>query len=99
MYDLAKMGPPRANTCPIHVVFVKSQAAKERLKPALVPGNVDKTMAAPVFAIVANDMQFFRLIPRLFPQSRNLLISSRLLARKNLLASTPYEMDLFKVPT
>ena len=68
VYDLAKMGPTSANTCPIHVVFVKSQAAKERLKPALVPGNVDKTMAAPVCAIVANDMQFFQLIPRLFPQ-------------------------------
>jgi 3-hydroxypropanoate dehydrogenase len=69
VYDLAKMGPTSANTCPMHVVFVKSREAKERLKPALVPGNVAKTMAAPVCAIVANDLRFFELIPRLFPQN------------------------------
>jgi 3-hydroxypropanoate dehydrogenase len=69
VYDLAKMGPTSANTCPMHIIFVKSQAAKERLKPALIPGNVAKTMAAPVCAIVANDMQFYEFIPRLFPQN------------------------------
>jgi 3-hydroxypropanoate dehydrogenase len=69
VYDLAKMGPTSANTCPMHVVFVKSPAAKERLKPALIPGNVAKTMAAPVCTIVANDMQFYEFIPRLFPQN------------------------------
>ena len=69
IYDLAKMGPTSANTCPMHLVFVKSPAAKERLKPSLMAGNVDKTMDAPVCAIVANDMQFFQLIPRLFPQN------------------------------
>ena len=43
--DLAKMGPTSANMCPMRVVFVKSRAAKEKLKPALDAGNVDKTMA------------------------------------------------------
>jgi 3-hydroxypropanoate dehydrogenase len=69
VYDLAKMGPTSANTCPMRIVFVKSPAAKERLKPALAPGNVDKTMAAPVCAIIANDLRFYEHIPRLFPQN------------------------------
>lgn len=68
IYDLAKYGPTSANTSPMCVVFVKSQAAKERLKRALHEGNQAKTMAAPVTAIVANDMRFFEHIPRLFPQ-------------------------------
>jgi len=69
MYDLAKMGPTSANTSPMRVVFVKSREAKERLKPALAPGNVEKTMAAPATAIVANDMRFYEFIPKLWPHS------------------------------
>ncbi|HWE97318.1 MAG TPA: malonic semialdehyde reductase [Tepidisphaeraceae bacterium] len=67
VYDLAKLGPTSANTNPMRVVFVKSAEGKERLKPALSPGNVEKTMAAPVCAIIANDMRFHELIPRLWP--------------------------------
>lgn len=67
VYDLAKFGPTSANTMPMRIVFVKSREAKERLKPALAPGNLDKTMAAPVTAIFADDQQFFEHIPRLFP--------------------------------
>ena len=47
VYDLAKMGPTSANMCPMRIVFVKSPEAKERLKPALDAGNVDKTMVPP----------------------------------------------------
>ena len=68
LYNLYKLGPTSANTSPMRVVFVKSQAAKERLKPALQAGNVDKTMAAPVCAIVADDMRFYEFVPKLFPQ-------------------------------
>ena len=46
VYDLAALGPTSANTSPMRVVFVKSPGAKERLKPALMAGNVEKTMAA-----------------------------------------------------
>jgi 3-hydroxypropanoate dehydrogenase len=67
VYDLAKLGPTSANTSPMRIEFVKSREAKERLKPALAPGNVDKTMAAPVCAIIANDSEFYEFIPRLFP--------------------------------
>jgi len=69
IYDLAKLGPTSANTSPMRVVFVKSQIAKERLKPALAPGNLAKTMVAPVTAIVADDQRFHEFTPRLFPQS------------------------------
>jgi 3-hydroxypropanoate dehydrogenase len=67
VYDLAKMGPTSANMSPMRIVFVKSRQAKERLKPALAAGNVDKTMAAPVTAIIAMDVHFFEQLPKLFP--------------------------------
>lgn len=69
VYDLAKMGPTSANMCPLRIVFVKSAAAKERLKPALDAGNMDKTMAAPVTAILAMDIRFYEQLPKLFPHT------------------------------
>jgi 3-hydroxypropanoate dehydrogenase len=69
VYELARLGPTSFNTCPARIVFVKSPEAKERLKPALIPANVEKTMAAPVTAIVATDMRFYEHIPRLLPQN------------------------------
>ena len=69
VYDLAKMGPTSANMCPLRIIFVKSQAAKERLKPALDPGNVHKTMTAPVTAILGMDIRFYEKLPRLFPHT------------------------------
>ena len=67
LYDLVRMGPTANNSTPFRVVFVKSANAKEKLKPALAPGNVDKTMNAPVTAIVAFDLAFHANMPRLFP--------------------------------
>jgi 3-hydroxypropanoate dehydrogenase len=67
VYDLARMGPTSANMCPMRVVFVKSKEAKEKLKPALDAGNVAKTMAAPVTAIIAMDVHFYEKLPKLFP--------------------------------
>lgn len=66
-YDLARLGPTSANSLPARFVFLTTPAAKARLKPALAPGNVDKTMAAPVTVIVAWDTQFHENLPRLFP--------------------------------
>jgi 3-hydroxypropanoate dehydrogenase len=68
LYDLAKWGPTSANMSPMRLVFVKSKEAKEQLTPALIPGNVDRTMAAPVTVIVAEDSRFYEHLPRLFPQ-------------------------------
>lgn len=67
--DLAKMGPTAANSSPMRVVFVKSAEAKEKLKPCLSPGNVDKTMTAPVTAVVAFDPAFYDRLPKLFPHA------------------------------
>ena len=69
LYELLKWGPTSANCSPMRVVFVKSAAAKERLRPALAPGNLDKTMAAPATAIVAYDLEFYENLPRLFPHT------------------------------
>jgi 3-hydroxypropanoate dehydrogenase len=69
VYDLAKMGPTSANMCPMRLVFVKSKGAKEKLKPTLDTGNVDKTMAAPVTAIIGMDIRFYEQLPKLFPHA------------------------------
>lgn len=67
LYELARMPPTAANSQPARFLFVTSEAAKARLKPALDPGNVDKTMAAPVTAIVAYDTLFHDQMTKLFP--------------------------------
>jgi 3-hydroxypropanoate dehydrogenase len=69
VYELAKMGPTSANMSPMRIVFVKSQAAKERLKPALDAGNLQKTMAAPVTAVIGMDVHFYNELPKLFPHA------------------------------
>jgi 3-hydroxypropanoate dehydrogenase len=69
VYDLARMGPTSANMCPLRIVFVKSREAKEKLKPCLDAGNVDKTMKAPVTAILAMAVHFFEELPKLFPHA------------------------------
>lgn len=69
IYDLLKFGPTSANMCPARFAFVKSREAKEKLKPHLDAGNVEKTMAAPVTVIIANDLRFYDQLPKLFPHS------------------------------
>jgi 3-hydroxypropanoate dehydrogenase len=66
-YELARMGPTSANGSPARFVFLTSEAAKERLVPALMPGNVDKTRSAPVTVIIAQDMEFYEQLPKLSP--------------------------------
>lgn len=65
--DLAKWGPTSANCSPLRVVFVRSKAAKARLAPAMAPGNLEKTMAAPATAILGYDLEFHEYLPRLYP--------------------------------
>ena len=69
IYDLARLGPTSANSSPARFVFLTTPEAKERLAPALMPGNVDKTRSAPVTAIVAWDTEFYEHLPRLFRQA------------------------------
>ena len=69
IYDLLKWGPTSANSSPARFVFVRSAAAKERLLACVSPGNVEKTRAAPVTAIVGMDMAFYEKLPFLFPHA------------------------------
>lgn len=69
LYDLMKMGPTSANCLPARILFVRSREAKERLRPALGAGNAEKTMAAPVTAILGYDLKFYDLLPKLFPHN------------------------------
>lgn len=66
-WDHARMGPTSANSQPARIVFVVSAEAKEKLRPALIPTNVDKTMSAPATAIIAYDLAFYDLLPELYP--------------------------------
>jgi 3-hydroxypropanoate dehydrogenase len=69
LIDLTLLGPTSANSSPARFVFVKSPEAQEKLRPALSPGNLDKTMAAPVTAIIGMDMAFYEHLPKLFPHA------------------------------
>ena len=66
-YELAAFGPTSANTTPARYVFLTTLHAKERLRPALAPANIEKTMAAPVTVIIAWDTEFHEKLPKLFP--------------------------------
>ena len=67
IYNLMKWGPTSANSSPARIVFVKSPAAKAKLLPCMAEGNVEKTKTAPVTAIIAQDMEFYEKLPKLFP--------------------------------
>ncbi len=67
VWDLMKMGPTSANCSPARIVFVRSAEGKEKLRPTLSSGNLQKTMQAPVTAIVAWDSAFYDRLPTLFP--------------------------------
>jgi 3-hydroxypropanoate dehydrogenase len=84
VYELAVLGPTSLNCCPMRVLFLKSKEAKEKLKPALDPGNVEKTMAAPVTAIIANDQAFYEQLPVLFPHldARSWFVDNKDLAKE-----------------
>ncbi|TVQ47876.1 MAG: malonic semialdehyde reductase [Gammaproteobacteria bacterium] len=67
LFDLVRMGPTSANCSPLRIEFIKSDAAKNRLKPCLMDGNVEKTMSAPVTAILAFDTLFYEHMDQLYP--------------------------------
>jgi len=69
LYNLMKWGPTSANACPARIVFVKSDEARARMKPALAEGNVEKSMTAPVVAVVGMDLEFYEKLPKLFPHT------------------------------
>ena len=71
IYDILKMGPTSANSSPARFVFLRTKEAKDRLAPAMSSGNMEKTMTAPVVAIVAYDPRFYEKLPQLFPHNQD----------------------------
>ena len=69
--EVMKWGPTSANCQPARFVFLRSTQAKERLKPALSPTNLAKTMAAPVCALIAYDTRFYEYLPKMFPHNQD----------------------------
>ncbi len=69
LYELMKWGPTSVNSSPARILFLRTPEAKQRLLPALSPGNVDKTMGSPVTAIVGYDGRFYEHLPKLFPHT------------------------------
>ena len=69
LYNLVKNCPTSANSEPMRVVFLKSKESKERIKEHLTEGNVEKTMTAPIVAIIAYDSKFYDHLPKLFPHN------------------------------
>src|ERR1700726_1788290 len=96
-YELARLGPTSANGSPARFVFLTTPEAKARLKPVLAPGNVDKTMAAPVTVIVAWDTEFHENLPRLFPQAdvRSYFVGNKPLIEENAFRNSSLQAAYF----
>jgi 3-hydroxypropanoate dehydrogenase len=96
-YELARLGPTSANGSPARFVFLTTPGAKALLKPALAPGNVDKTMAAPVTVIIAWDTEFHEHLPRLFPQAdmRSYFVGNKALIEENAFRNSSLQAAYF----
>jgi 3-hydroxypropanoate dehydrogenase len=97
IYELARLGPTSANSSPARYVFVTTDEAKARLLPALMPGNVEQTRAAPVTVIVAWDTEFYDQLPKLFPQKdmRALFAGNRALIEETALRNSSLQGAYF----
>ena len=96
-YELARLGPTSANGSPARFVFLTTPGAKALLKPVLAPGNVDKTMAAPVTVIIAWDMEFHEHLPKLFPQAdiRSYFVGNKPLIEENTFRNSSLQAAYF----
>ena len=65
-HDLMKWGPTSANSQPMRIVYLRSKESREKLRPALGATNLEKTLKAPIVAIVAYDTRFWEHLPRMF---------------------------------
>ncbi|MEY3220922.1 MAG: hypothetical protein RIT27_2279 [Pseudomonadota bacterium] len=69
LYDLLKFAPTSANASPARFLFLTSKESKEKLKPFLLEGNIEKTLQAPVTVIIGYDVTFYEQLPFLFPHT------------------------------
>ena len=67
LYDTVKFAPSASNTCPMRILFVISDTAKDKLMEAVGDGNKPKVQTAPVIAVVAHDMEFYKHLGTLAP--------------------------------
>jgi 3-hydroxypropanoate dehydrogenase len=97
VYELARLGPTSANASPARFVFLTTPGAKALLKPILTPGNVDKTMAAPVTVIIAWDTEFHENLPRLFPHAdlRSYFVGNKPLIEENAFRNSSLQAAYF----
>jgi len=65
-HDIMKWGPTSANSQPARFLYLRSGESREKLRPALSAANLEKTMKAPLAAIVAYDTRFWEHLPRMF---------------------------------
>jgi 3-hydroxypropanoate dehydrogenase len=67
VYDLVKYAPTSMNQQPLRVVLIRSEDARERLVKTMYGPNGAKVAQAPLVAILAADLEFHELMPKLFP--------------------------------
>ena len=65
-HELMKWGPTSANSQPMRILYLGSKESREKLRPALSATNAEKTIKAPLVAIVAHDLRFWEHLPRMF---------------------------------
>ncbi|HEX9396219.1 MAG TPA: malonic semialdehyde reductase, partial [Burkholderiales bacterium] len=65
-HELMKWGPTSANCQPARIVYLRSRESREKLRPALSATNLEKTMKAPLTALLAYDLRFWEHLPRMF---------------------------------
>lgn len=96
-YELASLAPTSANSSPGRFVFLTTAEAKARLEPALAPGNVEKTMAAPVTVIIAWDTEFHENLPKLFPRfdMRSVFVGNQALIDESAFRNSSLEAAYF----
>ena len=96
-YELACLGPTSANGSPARFVFLTTPGAKALLKPVLAPGNVDKTMAAPVTVMIAWDTEFHEHLPKLFPHAdlRSYFVGNKPLIEENAFRNSSLQAAYF----
>ena len=88
IYDITKLGPTSVNSSPLRIIFVSSKAEKAKLLDCLAHGNIDKTKTAPISAILAYDLEFYKYMDKLFPH--NLKMKKLLESNKDLAYDTAY---------
>jgi len=97
VYDLVRLGPTSANSQPARFVFLVSDQAKQRLLPALAPGNVEKSRTAPVVVLIAWDSEFHEHLPRTFPHMdmRSMFAKNRALIDETAFRNSSLEAGYF----